>query len=1206
MVDPATIYSENVPLQTPLDHALSWFCLCVFVPALALNVVVSHLLARQARESSIGRASCLLTLNKLGSNVLLLFASMGPGLYSVISGRYAASSFALCQLQGFLISVAGFWASIATPLLAVERYAAVVWRRQHSTHVWRRAIYTSMAASVPLAAIPFMLGAPFVVQPNRQICLNKYYDMQPVNLAIASVALALHAFDIVSMSWMYSRIYVAVRKVSQHTVRVAAAAFPATVSRNQHILPTESHYVHPPSHASFSGTDTVPEMDTKFPAPERQSVERAVLVRAFCLCAAEFLVWGPYILDMVVMVSGTSFDASFAWDCVGCMMVLSRCFVDCLLILYLDSSSKQAFLDLVRSWTVLMSHAIICLGVDIALSVVIIAVQLVNVYSARQFLRKKTLSRWLLNAFTASFLFGAIGGLLALVQTGQQLMRLQAVDRKDTLSHLVSVAILLQGYFQGIVSLQLPHVVNAYRVDADAITLLELLQKRWPEAILTVPYACTIAVQFIPAISFELNCWISLAWLAGNMALDVILSITTFSKVHRMLNTHQTALSWAWHALRSRRATVAILYLASWLAFPDDPYLSYIAYQLAWIFGSVWQRGGLFYLEAVRIVAMQNRASKQYLGTLTQTGILQDSTTHDCRMSDATICLGVDIALSIAIIAMQMVNVYSAHQFLRMKTISRWLINAYTTSFLFGAVGGVLALTDDGLQLAGLETQWNEDTLTKFTSLALFLQTYFQGIVSLQLPHIVNAYRVDEDVITLLELVKKRWPEATLTVVGVGILVVQVINTISYEQSSNFSLAWLVAIIALDVVLSITTFNKVHRMLNTHQTALSWAWQALRSRRSTVAGSLARQSTSKLSDGQASWRVVSTWLLLTLSIVGATLLYLASMVIYTTDPYLSDTTFQLAWIFGSMWQRAGLFYLEAVRIVAMQNRASKHKWMINAYTASFMFGAGGGILALAIDGLQLVWQHAEEDMDIWSSFMSLTLILQTYFQGIVILQRPHIVNAYRVDSDAITLLELLRKRWPEAVLSVTSVGIAAVQFSNIGVGLRAELSLTWVTGIIALDVVLSITTFNKVHRMLNTHQTALSWAWQALRSRRSTVAGSLARQSTSKLSDGQASWRVVSAWVLLTLSIVCAALIYLASWLAFPDDPYLSYTAYQLAWIFGSVWQRGGLFYLEAVRIVAMQNRASKQYLGTLTRTGIKPVASVATRAVEVSKECAT
>ncbi|KAL7747147.1 hypothetical protein RI367_007507 [Sorochytrium milnesiophthora] len=620
-------------------------------------------------------------------------------------------------------------------------------------------------------------------------------------------------------------------------------------------------------------------------------------------------------------------------------------------------------------------------------------------------------------------------------------------------------------------------------------------------------------------------------------------------------------------------------------------------------------------------------------------------------MTTETVYLGVDIALSIVVISLQLVNVRSARRFLRKKSLSRWLLNAYTASFLFGAVGGALSLIESTLQLAGSPSTWTENPLSSYMSLSLIFQTYFQGIVILQRVHIVNAYIVDADAITVQELFRKRWPEATLTLAGVGVAAVQFIG-ISRAVNHLLSLAWIAGIIALDVTLSITTFNKVHRMLNTSQTAVSWAWNALRSRPSLAASSMpsvdsapSSQSAKNLRDGRVSQRIVSAWTLLTLSIFCAALLYLVSWLVFANNEYMNVIMYQLAWIFGSIWQRGGLFYIEAVKIVAMQNRASKQyigtltrtgiridivlsvviivlqlvnvhsarqflrqktlsSWLINAYTASFLFGAVGGALSLIQTGLRLVGLLGMTQEDTLSLLVSLAILVQTYFQGVVILQRPHIVNAYRVDSDAITLLELLRKRWPEVVLSVAGVCIIAVQFiPAISFELNSELSMAWLAGIIALDVVLSITTFNKVHRMLNTHQTALSWAWHALRSRRSTVAGSLARQSTSKLNDGQASWRVVSAWVLLTLSIVCAALIYLASWLAFPDDPYLSYTAYQLAWIFGSVWQRGGLFYLEAVRIVAMQNRASKQYLGTLTRTGIRPAASVATREVEVSKE---
>ncbi|KAL7749273.1 hypothetical protein RI367_005425 [Sorochytrium milnesiophthora] len=475
----------------------------------------------------------------------------------------------------------------------------------------------------------------------------------------------------------------------------------------------------------------------------------------------------------------------------------------------------------------------------------------------------------------------------------------------------------------------------------------------------------------------------------------------------------------------------------------------------------------------------------------------------------------------------------------------------------------------------------------RLQDLALCVQTYLQAIVIVQRLHIVNSYKIEaESAITLGEVLHKRRLELIWTVTGFAVITLRM-SPLGAWAIYIPAFAWLLSIIIMDMVLSVVTLNKVHRMLNTHHNTWSWAWRALRpgqcSTASLKAPNSAAQPLAQEIDAIGR-RIVRVWSLLTASIICAAGIYVIS-VLERTKPW-HYPLFHLAWIFGSLWQRSNMLYVEAVRHIMLTNRRSKQflgketKTGIQLAVTDFAFS---GALSIVQDIIQPL--AAAPTYNFWVLLQDLAVLLQTYFQALVIVQRLHIVNAYKIDSHAITAAEFLSKRWLELVWTIFGIIVTSIRLSYPGPWAVYASAVVWLLSIIVMDIMLSISTLNKVHRMLNTQQDTWSWARQALRIRQGTPARASITQPVAHDVDDNTR-RLVQAWTLLTASIVCAAGIYLASVLQRSTPLHLP--LFHLAWVFGCLWQRNAMLYVEAVKHVMVTNRRSKQFVGTATKTGIQ------------------
>ncbi|KAL7748938.1 hypothetical protein RI367_005586 [Sorochytrium milnesiophthora] len=266
-------------------------------------------------------------------------------------------------------------------------------------------------------------------------------------------------------------------------------------------------------------------------------------------------------------------------------------------------------------------------------------------------------------------------------------------------------------------------------------------------------------------------------------------------------------------------------------------------------------------------------------------------------------------------------------------------------------------------------------------------------------------------------------------------------------------------------------------------------------------------------------------------------------------------------------------------------RRSLSAWLSSTCLASFLSGATGALVTLFGDLLQLAGSPAYQTLaPSLIGWIATCVLLQMYLQAIVILQRVHLVNAYKIDSTAITLHEFLIKRWPELVVTALAIALAAMAAIPVDPKYTVPASIAWLLFIIAMDLVLSVLTVNKVHRMLNTKEDAVSWAWSALRPRRHPPA--TPGQPTANDDRDSNVRRFVRTWLLLTCSILFTAVAYTLSWVQ--SNPYIYTPVIRLAWVCASVWQRGTMLHMEVVKHILLANRKSKQFLGTATKSGIQ------------------
>ncbi|KAL7748240.1 hypothetical protein RI367_006426 [Sorochytrium milnesiophthora] len=248
---------------------------------------------------------------------------------------------------------------------------------------------------------------------------------------------------------------------------------------------------------------------------------------------------------------------------------------------------------------------------------------------------------------------------------------------------------------------------------------------------------------------------------------------------------------------------------------------------------------------------------------------------------------------------------------------------------------------------------------------------------------------------------------------------------------------------------------------------------------------------------------------------------------------------------------------------ALQNfgKNALRRWQSLMYLATFSFGVLSGIITVAMSVSRLMsntlpnivaWNHANE---FFSHF-------QLYLQAIIIVQRLHLV---RVIPDSLgyanATLDVLVRRLPEIFWSVLAAVLYYIFFAYKDTPVAYAAATAWASIIFASDILISLITFNRIHSMLNTNQKAVEWYLSVLRSPDTPPEDVKDKKSYTS------TRAIVWAWTLMMIALVLGVVIFVFCWTCLATSP-AWYPGYRLAWVLITLWQRGGLMYIQAIKHV--------------------------------------
>ncbi|KAL7751078.1 hypothetical protein RI367_003658 [Sorochytrium milnesiophthora] len=160
-----------------------------------------------------GSASSLLLVNQLASNSSAYVAFVFLWLPKLITHSYSLG-YVGCQVEGFITMTTAYAMMCAALWLALDRFLIIVLSRPSNMHprVWTGVICAGWLFSCVMAALPFMTGGAYVMQPeDMNHCARDYGAETPTARAqlflIAGIQIACN----VTVVTVYLIIYLKVR-----------------------------------------------------------------------------------------------------------------------------------------------------------------------------------------------------------------------------------------------------------------------------------------------------------------------------------------------------------------------------------------------------------------------------------------------------------------------------------------------------------------------------------------------------------------------------------------------------------------------------------------------------------------------------------------------------------------------------------------------------------------------------------------------------------------------------------------------------------------------------------------------------------------------------------------------------------------------------------------------------------------------------------
>ncbi|KAL7748790.1 hypothetical protein RI367_005703 [Sorochytrium milnesiophthora] len=264
-----------------------------------------------------------------------------------------------------------------------------------------------------------------------------------------------------------------------------------------------------------------------------------------------------------------------------------------------------------------------------------------------------------------------------------------------------------------------------------------------------------------------------------------------------------------------------------------------------------------------------------------------------------------------------------------------------------------------------------------------------------------------------------------------------------------------------------------------------------------------------------------------------------------------------------------------------------------AYIVSFASGIASACLAFGMSIPRLIGTGNAVTLAIPIRANDLVNTVQMYLQVIVIIQRLHIINFIRLGHSTPGIRGKIAHRWLEIVWTVIAIAMCYVCTVYHAQLLEYYAATVWLVSVFLMDLVVSLITFERMLRMLNTNQKTWQWYWATLWLQdeptslsdkvqvNKTQTLSIKTQSAGRrknMNTAKSKRMVVRSWTLVMLSLIMGTSFFLLAWCGYPDSD-VFYAPYRVAWMFVCIWQRGGLLYFAAIKQVQTAHFPSESSL---------------------------
>ncbi|KAL7750338.1 hypothetical protein RI367_004110 [Sorochytrium milnesiophthora] len=284
----------------------------------------------------------------------------------------------------------------------------------------------------------------------------------------------------------------------------------------------------------------------------------------------------------------------------------------------------------------------------------------------------------------------------------------------------------------------------------------------------------------------------------------------------------------------------------------------------------------------------------------------------------------------------------------------------------------------------------------------------------------------------------------------------------------------------------------------------------------------------------------------------------------------------------------GLVVIETLNIGCARQFLSEKSlgvWLAGSHVVSFACGGLGGLVSISHCVLTLTRSRPASLLNDIHMTALVLLVVQSYVQSIVILQRLRFVNMDSEDWDSTrsrdkTIWRLVRRKWPEVLFTAGFIATFRIIVGRPSPLVEVATASTWFSSVVFLDIAISLVTLRRLHPLLDNTQPLWTWCRATLRSPQPAPQSGHSRADYDCKLNG---WRAVRAWTALMVAVASSCLIYVIGFYIFDTTPPW-FVFFRLSWILSAAWQRASLEYIDAIKQIVMLKMQKQQRAASLAK----------------------